>query len=287
MWHAVIFNQPAQFIDLLLLGTVHGAVEINTSPNRRHQAGSCTIKVRLLPIQILLQAGRTRHKVHLQRAVGHLSDGQADKLAKRVTDPLQLRDIHCVLINLHSDERVKILDRHAELLCEKLGQIRHDRRAAVQERPHRVAASLLFLPKLKGLLQLNVQPGHHLPGDLGERRFMRVIRLGIRTTQADKPLLQLDLLRLRKADLRFRRELLRDRVGADVDGANKKFLPFENQNVCRLGTDIQHQRATLNVPVVVTERIDQCRLRRVHQFHVHTLRLGHLDHPIGHLALKR
>ena len=198
----------------------------------------------------------------------------------------QSGDVHGVLVNLHPDEWVEVLDRHAEFLREELRQIWHDGRAAVQEHPHRAAAALLLLPELQRLVHLHVQTGHHLPGNLGESRLVRILRFGIRTTQADQPLLQLDLLRLRKADLRFRRELLGDRVGPDVDGADEKFLALEKQRVRRLGPDVQHQRATLKIVVAVAEGIDQRGLRRVHQFHVHALRLGHLDHPVGHLALE-
>ena len=283
----VNLDQPDQVSDFLLLGTIHSDVEINTGPNRRRQAGRRAIKVGLLPIHILLNPGRARHQVHLQWAVGHLANGQADDPAERVADLLQLGDVHRVLVNVHPDKRVEVLDRHLELLREELRQIRHDRRTTVQEHPHRVTSTLLLLPELQRLVQLHVQTGHHLPGNLGERRLVRILRLVIRAAQADQPLLQLDLLRLRKAHLRFRRELLRDRVGADVNGADEKFLVVEEQDVRRLGANVQHHRASLNVAVIVAEGVDHCRLRRVHQLHVHALRLGQLDHPVRNLALER
>ena len=95
---------------------MHGFIEVNTHPDRCHQTGCRTVKVGLLPIHILLQTGCTRHQVHLQRAVGHLADGQTYELADRMADLLQLGDIHALLINLHHDERVEVLDRHAEFL---------------------------------------------------------------------------------------------------------------------------------------------------------------------------
>ena len=287
MWSTVNLDQSFQVSVFLLLGIIHGDVEINTGPNRRRQAGRRTVKIRLLPIHILLNSGRARHQIHLQRAVGHLANGQADDPAERVADLLQLRDVHRVLINIHPDERVEVLDRHLKLLREELRQIRHDRRATVQEHPYRVAAALLLLPELHRLFQLHVHTGHHLTGYFRNRRLMRILRLGVRASQADQTLLQLDLLRLRKTHLRFRRELLRDRVGADIDGANEKFLAFEEQDVRCLGADVQHHRASVNVAVIVAEGVYHCRLRRVHQFHVHTLRLGQLDHPVRNLTLER
>ena len=278
--------QPFQLGDLLFLGAVHGVVEIHPYPDRRHEAGCRPVKVWLLPIQTLLQPGRARHQVHLQRTVGYLADGQANDLAECVADLLQFGDIDSVLVNLHPNKRVEVLDRHAEFLGEELRQVRHDGRATVQEHPHRVATALLLLPELQRLVDLHMKAGQHLAGNLGECSLVRIIRLGIRATQADQPLLQLDLLRLREAHLRLRRKLLRDRVGSDVNGANEKFLALEKQRVGRLGTDVQHQRATLDVVVVVPEGVDQRSLRCVDQFHVRPLRLGYLDHPIRHFALQ-
>ena len=55
----------------------------------------------------------------------------------------------------------------------------------------------------------------------------------------------------------------------------------------RLCSDIKHYRAALKIAVVKTECVDQRSLRRVNQFHVYTLRLCHLDHPVRNLALER
>ena len=134
----------------------------------------------------------------------------------------------------------------------------------MQEHPHWIAASLLLLPILQRLVQLHVQTCHHLTSNLGERRLVWILRLVIRPTQTDKPLLQLDLLRLRKAHLRFRRELLRDRVGAYVNSADEKFITVEEEDMGRLGSNVQHHRASLNIAVIVAEGVNHCRLRRVH-----------------------
>ena len=97
----IFLHRYIQSTNFLLLCAVHGGVKINTSPNRRRQAGRRTVKVGLLPIHILLHTGRARHQVHLERTIGHLANGQSDDPPECVADLLQLDDVHRVLINIH------------------------------------------------------------------------------------------------------------------------------------------------------------------------------------------
>ena len=154
----------------------------------------------------------------------------------------------------------------------------------MQEQPHRFAAALLFLPKLNRLVHLHVHTGHHLTSNFGKCRLVWVIRFGIRAAQTNKTLLQLDFLRLRKTHLSFRGKLLRDGVGADVDSAEEKFLTLKEEDMCGLGSDVQHHGAAFEFAVVVAECVDECRLGRVDQLHIHTTGLDQIDDAVGHLA---
>ena len=83
-----------------------------------------------------------------------------------------------------------------------------------RNKPLRRRTALLAAIKLHRLVHLDVQPGHELARNLGNRRLMRVFRLLVSAAQADKPLLNLDLLRLVELQLRFVGEILRDRIRA-------------------------------------------------------------------------
>ena len=237
-------------------------------------------------MQLLLSTGAARHQVHLQRTVRDLTNRQPCQLAERVPHLLQRRHVY-FLADLHSLKYVKVLNWNLKFFREELRQVRHDRRAAVKEQPHRFAAALLFLPELNRLVYLHMHAGHHLTGNFGKGRLVWVIRFGIRAAQTNKTLLQLNLLRLRKTHLGFRGKLLRDGVGADVDRAEEKFLTVKKEDVGGLCADVQHHGAALEFAVVVAEGIDERRLGGVDQLHVHSSRLDQIDDAVRHLALQR
>ena len=54
--------------------------------------------------------------------------------------------------------------------------------------------ALLPAIELHGLVHLDVQPGHELPGDLGDGRLVRVLRFLVGAPEADEPLLDLEFL---------------------------------------------------------------------------------------------
>ena len=103
--------------------------------------------------------------------------------------------------NLHVAERVEILDRHVQFFRKKLRRVGHDGSAAGQEQPLRRRPALLAAVELQRLVDLDVQLGHELAGDLGDGRLMRVFRLLVGAAQADKALGNLDLLRLVKLQI--------------------------------------------------------------------------------------
>ncbi len=75
-------------------------------------------------------------------------------------------------------------------------------------------AALLPAIKLHRLVDLDVQLGHELARDLGNRRLMRIVRLLVGAAQADKALGNFDLFRVVKFQFRLVRKILRDGVRA-------------------------------------------------------------------------
>src|ERR1043166_2162628 len=78
----------------------------------------------------------------------------------------QFLEVYC-RINLNIAQRVKVFDRHIELLCKKLRGVSHDRCAAGKKQSLRRRAALLSSIKLHRLIHLNVQPRHKLTRYLG------------------------------------------------------------------------------------------------------------------------
>ena len=101
-------------------------------------------------------------------------------------------------INLHITEWIKILHRHIQFLRKKLRRVRHDARAAGQEQSLRCRTALLAAIKLHGLIDLNMQLGHELPGNLRNCSLMWIFRFLVSSSKADKTFSNLDFFRLIK-----------------------------------------------------------------------------------------
>ena len=106
--------------------------------------------------------------------------------------------------NCNVAEGVEKLDGHIQFFGEKLRRVGHDRGPARKKQPLRRRTALLAAVKLQRLVDLNMQLGHELPGNLGNRRLMGILRLFVSPAQADKTLGNLDLLGLVKLQLATR-----------------------------------------------------------------------------------
>ena len=137
------------------------------------------------------------------------------------------------------------------------------RRAAGQEQSLRSRAALLAAIKLQRLVDLDVQLGHELARDFGNRRLVRIVRLLVGAAEADETFGNFDFLRLVKFQLRLVRKILRDGVRAQIDAARKNFSLFKEQQVARLRADVEQHRAVFQVAVIIAERVAQRRRRGV------------------------
>ena len=103
---------------------------------------------------------------------------------------------------------------NVELLGKELGRVGHDGGAAGEKEARGSRTALLAAVKLHGLVDLDVQPGHELAGDLGNGRLVRVFRLFVGAAQADEAFLDLELFGHLELQLGFIGEVLGDGVGA-------------------------------------------------------------------------
>src|ERR1022692_4711641 len=90
-------------------------------------------------------------------------------------------------VELNIAQGVEVLDGNVQLFGEELRRVRHHRGAAGQEQPLRGRTSLLPTVELHGLIDLDVQPSHELPGNLGNGRLVRVLRFLIGSPEAHEP----------------------------------------------------------------------------------------------------
>ena len=148
-------------------------------------------------------------------------------------------------------------------------------------------SALLPAVKLDGLVNLNVQPRHDLPRDLGDRRLVRVLRLFIRPAQTDKALGDLHLLRVVKAQLGFGRKLLRDRVGPNIDPAGVDLALLEEEQVAGLGPDIQEHRAAVQIAVIKPKSIAQGGRGNIDQLQAQARGFGRAEQALDDIGLDR
>ncbi|OQC27180.1 MAG: hypothetical protein BWX68_00241 [Verrucomicrobia bacterium ADurb.Bin063] len=266
---------------------LHGGQFVKQEPHRRHhrhQAAHRRQQIRLLLVETLPAQRARRHQIQLHRAARQVAQPQPHHLAQRMRHPRQFLEVE-PRIQLDVAQRVEILHRHIQLLGEKLRRIRHHRRPARQKQPLRRRAALLAAVKLHGLVDLDMQPRHKLPGNLGDRRLVRVIRLLIRPAQAHKPLVNLELLRRVKLQLRLIGKILRDGVRPQVDAARENLALLKKQQVAGLGANIQQHRAILQVAIIIAKRIAQRRRRNIRQLQLQPRRLRHPEQPLHHVRL--
>src|SRR5207247_809115 len=190
-------------------------------------------------------------------------------------------------IELNVAQRVKGFDRDVEFFGEELRRVRHDGGATRQEEPLGGRAALLATIKLHGLVDLDVQAGHELAGDLGDGRLVRVLRLFVGATQADEALFDLEFFGHVELVLGFTGEVLGDRVGAQVNAAGKHFALFKEQQVAGLGADVQKHGAIFQIAVVVTKRVAQGRWRHIRQLQMQAGAFGHPEQELDDVALDR
>jgi hypothetical protein len=133
------------------------------------------------------------------------------------------------------------------------------RRAAGQEQPLRRRPALLPAVELHGLVDLNVQPRHELPGDLRDRGLVRVLRFFVGAAQAHEAFLDLELLGHIELQLRFIGKVLCDGVGAQVNAAGEHFALFKEEQIAGLGANVQQHGAIFQIAVIVAEGIAQGR----------------------------
>ena len=209
--------------------------------------------IELLPFERTLG-----HQVHFHRALGHVAQSQAHDLAKGMGDFGQFLQVNGG-VDLNIAERIEVFDRQVQLFGEKLCRVRHDRRTAGQEQSLRRGAALLSAIELDRLVDLNVQPRHHLTRNLGNRRLLRVVRLFVSAAQTDETLLDFQPLRFGKLQFGLGRKILRDRVGADVDAARIDFAFLEKQQVAGLRANVEQHGAAVQIAVIVAKRVAQSR----------------------------
>src|SRR5207247_2772049 len=122
-----------------------------------------------------------------------VAQAQPDHFAQRMSDAGEFLEIDGG-IDLNVAQRVEILHGDVELLGKELRSVRHDGGAAGKEEPLRGRTALLYAVKLHGLIDLDVQAGHELPGDLRDGRLVRVFRLFVSPPQPDGPFLAINLV---------------------------------------------------------------------------------------------
>ena len=109
---------------------------------------------------------------------------------------------------------------------------------------------------------------------------MRILRLFIRPTQADKAFFDFELLRLRKREPGFFRKILGNGIGADVDAPRINAALFKEQQVAGLGPDIQQHGAAFQITIVIAKRIaERCR-GNIHQLQAQPSRFGDSEKPL-------
>ena len=113
--------------------------------------------------------------------------------------------------------------------------------------------------ELDRLVDLNVQPRHHLTGNFRNRRLLRVVRLFVSAAQTDETLFDLQPLRFGKLQFGLGRKILRDRVGADVDAARIDFAFLEKQQVAGLRANVEQHGAAVQIAVIVAKGVAQSR----------------------------
>src|SRR6266568_9015967 len=160
-------------------------------------------------------------------------------------------------IDLNVAERIEVFDRQIQFFREKLRGVRHDRRAAGEEQALRRRTTLLPAIELKRLVDLNVQARHDLARNLRDGRLLRVVRFLISATEADKTLFYFESFGLGEFQLGFRRKILSDGIGADIDSARIDLALLKKQKVARLGTHIQQHSAAVQIAIVVAKRVAQ------------------------------
>ena len=188
-------------------------------------------------------------------------------------------------VELDVAQRIEVFHRQIQLLGEELRRVRHARRATREEQAIRRRPALLTAVKLDGLVDLNVQPGEHLSGNLGNRRLMGTVRFLVGATQAHEAFGNLDLLGFVELQLGFLGEILRDGIGPDVNAARVNIALLEEQQVAGLGTDVQQHGAAFEVAVVVAEGVAQRSRRDIDDLQAQTGTFRRLEQAFDHVFL--
>ena len=262
----------------------HLAVEEPRGPNTGggHKGGGH--KEGLLGVEILTCLRTLGQEIQFDRAVGDVAQSQTHHFTEEGRGFLQLLDVDRG-INLNITKWTEVLDRQVELFLKKLSGIGHHRAATAEVNSLRSRSGLLGPVKLHRLVDLHVQAGQDVPGDLGNGGYLRIIRFLVSTAQTDETLGNLELFSLSEGCLGFGRIFLSNGVCTDGDRADVKLVFLEEEDVAGFSTDIDQQTAALDISVVVTEGVGQCGHRRIHHFHLQANRFTDCEELFNHLGL--
>ena len=88
---------------------------------------------------------------------------------------------------------------------------------------------------------------------------MRILRLFVSAAETDEACVNFDLFSLCERNLCFGSEFLGDGVRADVERAPEKPAVFEKKDVCGFSPNIEQERATFKIAVIVAKCVAQRR----------------------------
>jgi hypothetical protein len=227
---------------------------------------------------------RRRSTVQFNRALRDIAKAQSDNFPETLGDLFQFGDIHAG-VDLDVAEGIEEFDGQPEFFLEKLRSVGHRAAAAGEENADRRAASLLGAVKLDGLVDLQVEAGEDVAGDLGDGGLPGVLGLLVGATEAHETVGNLELFRIVEAKLGLGGELLGDRVGPEIDAAAVVLVGLENRDVARFRPDVDEERNALLISVVVAKGVGERAGRGVDHRHLQAGRFPRREKLFNDLGL--
>src|SRR5688572_9614978 len=232
------------------------AEEIAVAKDNEGHACNGREKEWFLFVKSLAGADAFRNQIQFDRALRDVPQGHAHEFTAGMRDFRQVLQIES-FVNRDLTEWIEVFDRRVEFFGEELRRVRHGGTAARQKHAHRRRAALLPAIKLDGLVDLDVQPGQHLPRNFRNGSLLLAFRLLVRAAKSYEAFVDFYVFSLCEGNFGLGAEFLRDRVRADVQAASKKLAIFEQENVRGFRADIEEQRASVQVRIVVAKRVTE------------------------------
>ena len=219
-----------------------------------------------LLLHLFATARGFRKKIDLDGAFGGLAQAQPNNLSKEMRAPRQFFT-RKLRVNLHVAEGIEVIDVRLDLLLKEAIRVRDDRGAAREQDARGKAAALLPLVEIDRTGNLSVETGHHVADDLADAGLSFVFGLLVGPAQRHEAVRLFHVLRFEERHVELRNDALRDGVAGNGDRTREDAVLFQKQKIGRARPEIDDHGASLNVTVVVTDRVVEC-----HRGHIHDVR---------------